>query len=110
MCKIFGGYETETGFWKLNTLVRSVSLLHVNGRAALMLNAFHERELYQKNTLPSRWDFAAEIESWLYFGVCAKTIHPLSGLWPCCWVYCALICSISRHVDLCDAKIEIPLS
>jgi hypothetical protein len=62
MCKIFGGYETATGFWKLNTLVRSVSLLYVNGRAALMLNTFHEREFYQKNTLPSRYDFAVEIE------------------------------------------------
>jgi hypothetical protein len=62
MCKIFGGYETATGFWKLNTRVRSVSLLYVNGRAALMLNAFHENEFYQKNTLPSRYDFAVEIE------------------------------------------------
>jgi hypothetical protein len=92
MSKICGSYEPATGFWKLNKLVRSVSLLYVNGRAALMLNAFHEREF------------------WLYLGVCAKTTQSLSGLWPCRCVYYALISLISRHVDLCDAKIEIPLS
>jgi hypothetical protein len=110
MSKICGSYEPATGFWKMNKLVRSVSLLYVNGRAALMLNAFHEREFCQKNTLPSPWDYAAEIEFWLYFGVCAKTIHWLSGLWLCYCVCYALISLISRHVDLCDAKIEIPLS
>jgi hypothetical protein len=88
MSKICGSYKPATGFWKMNKLVRSAPLLYVNGRAALMLNAFHEREFYLKNTLPPRWNYAAEIEFWLYFGVCAKTIHWLSGLWLCYCVCC----------------------